>query len=329
MLFSLGLSVVAIYFVMPHDIDWAKLSQLVRIDVLGVVLLLLALFTWWASAGWRIQLLAGDLGAKVSLSRATRAFILGMFSGILTPAAAGGSVAIGWYLSRYLSAKQAAAIAVYGFALDLVFYAWALPVSFVVLSSNGVNFGVPGLAIYVGLIASGALTFALALMYFSTPFSRLIWRVFSWRWLMRWRRGMYGFVRRTARVLARLRSLPWPLQLRLHVATAASFVVHFAVLNGVALALSIPVHHLNVLAIQILVVALGLVVPTPGGAGYMEFALGRVLRQQVPDEAVVPLVLAFRVFSYWLYFVLGPFIGGAALLRSTARDANVNVHVSK
>lgn len=314
---SLLLSLLGLVVVMREGVDLRAIEGQVRFSPAGVLVLLASLSAWWLLAGLRIKLLAGDMGGRVTLFRATRAYLLGLFSASVTPAATGTSVAIGWYLSRYLTSGQAVAIAVYTIALDLVFYAWSLPVSFLLLEAGGVELPVPRLGVYVVLVAAAALGLAWGLAYRVNALARGAWRLFGIGFLRRWRRGVFAFVTRTGRVMSSFARVPLVTQLALHATTAAMFLAHFLVLNGVALAMGLRVQHLNVLAVQTLVVALGFVVPTPGGSGYFEIALGVALTGQVPDQAKGLMILLWRVFSYYLYLLVGPAIGGLALLRAT------------
>jgi uncharacterized protein (TIRG00374 family) len=317
---SLILSVAAILFVILREgrgLDPAAVAGLIKPNALGFLLLIATLLGWWIAAGLRVQLLAGDMGGRVTLSRATRAYLLGLFSACVTPAASGSSLAMGWYLSRYLDARQAAGLVIYTVVLDLVFYVWALPVAFLVLDLGGVNLGVPLLGVYVAAFAVFFAFLAWMLAFRVGSLAAITWRLFSLRLLRRFRRSAFASVVRTGRVLADFRRLSVGRQIALHGSTAILYLLHFAAFNAVTLALGLQVNHLNIIALQVLIVAMSFVAPTPGGSGYFEVALGIALTGQVPEQAKVFLIIVWRIVSYWLYFIIGPAIGGLALLRAT------------
>jgi glycosyltransferase 2 family protein len=323
-LFSILLSALGfgLLLLTGKKLDLSAFAGLVNIQPWGLALVVALLVLWWLLGGLRIKTLAGPDGDKITLSRASRAMLLSLFSAAVTPAAVGASFGLGWYLSRYIDAKRATAIALYGLVLDLVFYAWSLPVSFLVLELRHVNLEVPVVGPYIGLVVllgSGtALTLAWALTFRISALERLVFWILKPRFLRRFRRGAYKFVRETGLALSGIRTMPLGTQLLLHVLTAASFLVHFIAFNAVAFGLGLKIDHVSIMAAQTMVVAASFVIPTPGGSGYFEFALGQLFRaSKVPDTAVLPLIAIWRLISYYLYVLIGPFIGGPALLRAS------------
>jgi glycosyltransferase 2 family protein len=320
---SLLLSVGMLFLVLRgNTFDLASLSNIITFQPLGLLLLIGTLIGWWLCAGWRIQILAEN--RQVTLFRATRAYILGLFSASVTPAATGQGLAIGWYLSRYIDGRKAAGIAVFTIALDLVFYAWSLPISYLVLQAGGVKIPIPGGEITVVLVAALALLLAWALAYRASSLARVTWGIFSLTWLKRWRYKAVTSVWRVSRSLSSFTKLPASQQIMLHIITAIFYFLHFGVLNAVAIMLGIEMQHVNVLALQTLIVALSFVIPTPGGSGYFEAALAVALVGQVPDSTRGLLILVWRMSSYWIYFLIGPLIGGMALLNNRQQQNKIN-----
>jgi uncharacterized protein (TIRG00374 family) len=89
------------------------------------------------------------------------------------------------------------------------------------------------------------------------------------------------------------------------------------ILYVVATSLGAPIDIVPTLAIVLVVSALANVVPTPGGSGYMELALGLVLTRQAAPGEVAPAVLTWRAFSYYASVAAGS--AAAASLASSAR----------
>jgi glycosyltransferase 2 family protein len=322
--FVFSAAAVLLLVLTGEKFDPAAFSSLVQFNATGALLLVPTLLTWWGLMGLRVQILASQLpgGKNITLWRGTQASLLSLFSAAVTPAASGSSVGLGWFLSRFIDPKQATAIAVYGLVLDLVFYAWSLPLSYFILQWRKLDLGIPLLGTLVLFGTVVAMVLAWGLANGGKSLSRVVWQIFSLGVLKRFRRGAFGFVQRTAKEISSLRQMPWWVQLQLHLINGASWIFHFAAFNVVAHALSIPnFDHIGILAAQSLVVSSSFVVPTPGGSGYFEFALGKVFSViGVSKDAITPLVLVWRLLSYYLYILIGPMIGGLALLRATSKQ---------
>ena len=314
---------IGIQLVTGTKFDPPAFAALIDWQPLGVALVVPTVLLWWGLAGWRTKIIAAQLGGRITLGQGVRALLLSLFAATVTPGASGSTFGQGWYLSRFIDPKQATAVTVYTLALDMVFYAWSLPVSFLVLGQRGVNLHIPVIGPILGVIilivSVVALIVAWAMVYRSIALSKLVWAIFGVSFLRRWQRGAHGFVHRTGRVLSSLTTLPPAMQLGLHVLTFLAFLAHFLAFNVIAWALGIPgIDHINILASQTLLVAISFLVPTPGGSGYFEAGLAVVMRAGgVLEDAILGLTLIWRFLSYFLYVFIGPFIGGPALLRAT------------
>jgi uncharacterized protein (TIRG00374 family) len=322
-LISLFISAAAIAFLLltGDKLDPSAFNKLLNVNLSKLFLVVPFLVAWWVLLGVRIKILANALkvGEHVTLWRSIRAALLSLFGAFVTPAATGSSFGLGWYLSRFIDIKKATAIAVFGLVLDFVYYAWSMPLSFIVLELKHIDLGIPLIGVLIG-ISSVLLVAAAVGVTFSADFiARLAFRIFSLGFLKRRRFAAFAFVHRTGHVMAELRQMSLGTQLTLHLVNALAFLTHFAAFNVVAWGLGIPhFDHVAILACQSLLVSLGSVVPTPGGAGYMELGLGRVFAAiGVPDDAKTFLILIWRFLSNYLYILIGPFIGGAALLRAS------------
>jgi glycosyltransferase 2 family protein len=295
----------------------AEFVRTVKIDPLWGIVFVASLFAWWLVAGWRIQLLSNH--KEVTLSRATRAFLLYLFGGAATPSASGANVAMAWYLSRYTDSRRATAVAVFSLALDLVFYAYALPFAFIYLQVSKINLNIPIIGSFLGVVVAVGMLVAIGMAYGlafqSHQLEKLAGFVCQLPFLKRFRDPIVGFIRETAEAMTLMRGFSVATQFQLHLSTFFNFFFHFIAANLVLLTLGFPVDHLGLIAAQILLVYFSFFIPLPGGAGYFEIVLGTSSASLgIPKEAVVPFVLIWRILSYYLYFLIGPFIGGAAVL---------------
>ncbi len=294
-----------------------EFSRTVQIRPFWAVIFVASVLAWWLVAGWRIQLLAND--KNVSLARATRAFLLYLFGAATTPSASGANVAMAWYLSQYTDSRRATAVAVFSVALDLVFYAYALPISFAYLYLTGVNLNLPVIGSFLGvLVLIGtvvALGLAYGVAYQAHLLEKLVFVICKIKFLKRFQRGALRFIGETAQAMGQMRRLPLDTQIKLHLSTFLNYTFHFLAANLVLATLGYQVNDLGLIAAQIILVYFSFFIPTPGGAGYFEIVLGTSSSALgIAKEAVVPFVLIWRILSYYLYYLIGPFIGGSAVL---------------
>lgn len=308
---------IGVLFLTGKGFSLSDFSRFLTIQPLYVLYLLLALVGWWVLSGWRLMILAQS--KEVTLLRATRAFLLSLFAASVTPSATGSTFGMAWYLSKYTTAERATAVAVFSVGLDLVYFAWSLPVSILVLHLRGIDIGV-GTPVLV-LTTLFALGLAWVLMFRADLLRHFVAWLFGFKPLERFRSGAQGFVEETVRSVALIRALPIPTQVLLHVITGLMYLTHFLTANALAAGIGLPIDHVALVATQSIVIAVGFLVPTPGGAGYYEIALGRAFAAtNVPESAIVPFVIMWRVISYYLYLLIGPFIGGAALIRAQQKQ---------
>jgi glycosyltransferase 2 family protein len=295
----------------------AEFSRTVQIHPFWAVVFVLSVIAWWLVAGWRIQLLAND--KNVTLSRATRAFLLYLFGASTTPSASGANVAMAWYLSQYTDSRRATAVAIFSVSLDLVFYAYALPLSFAYLYFAGIDLHIPVIGSFLGVLvlmgAAIASGLAYGVAYQAHRLEKLIFVICKLPFLKRFQRGTLRFIGETADAMTKMRSLSLATQLKLHLSTFLNYTFHFAAANLVLATLGYSVDNLGLIAAQIILVYFSFFIPTPGGAGYFEIVLGTSSSSLgISKEAIVPFVLIWRILSYYLYYLIGPFIGGSAVL---------------
>jgi glycosyltransferase 2 family protein len=319
----LSLMGFAVLFLTGQTFKPEEFVALVRLDPLYLALLIPTLVGWWVVSGWRIKILADS--KEVTLFRAVRSLLLFLYGATVTPGATGANVALAWYLSRYTDAKRATAVAVFGLTFDLVYYAWSLPVCFIILHLKNVNLNMPLIGPFLGVVVVFgsiiSISFAYALAFQLQRLERLLFALFSLKLLLRFRRGALRFIQETGHAMAGIRRMPLGTQLGLHALTALSFLLHFGAANVVAAGLGLNVDHVALLAMQSLLVAISFVVPTPGGAAYFEVVLGRSSPAVgIPEAAVTPFVVIWRFLSYFLYLFIGPFIGAPALLAASQRQ---------
>ncbi len=305
----LGLG-AALVFGQPEDL---LVIRKLSVRTLGWSALLLA--ASFLCGGLRVRLLAGTLGYRVRLPSAVRGHILGLFSAAVTPSGSGNAPAIALMLTRDgLDKAHAWSVALYTGVVDLLFFAWGVPVALLTLKLTGHLPRTPwllgsGLTVSVLFIALWyLLTFHLA----ATP--KLVERLFRWRPLRRYRRRAERFTGTLTETLGRLSATTWSQHFSLQALAVGLHLSVFAMFSLIAAELGLDLPVLPTLATLFLVFVLSHVVPTPGGSGFLELTLPLLLLPERP-AAVAPAVLVWRLISFYSVFLLGPSLGGAALAR--------------
>lgn len=293
----------------------------------GALLLAAALLGLsYLCGGLRVSLLARMLGYRLRLRSAVRAHILGLFSAAVTPSGSGNAPAIALMLIRDgVTKPHAWSVAFYTGIVDVLLFVWAVPLALFALARSPYLPGAveaPG-GLWWGLLLSPllfGLWYALAFRLGGTL--TLLGRLFNLRPLRRYRARMQRFLEGFGTSVALLsRELSWNrlrIQVALQLLSAGMHGGVFAIFLVVARSLGLHVDPGATLALFLLVFVASFLVPTPGGSGFLEFALLGLIAAQREAALVAPALLLWRVLSFYLVFLLGPLLGGAALLKRTS-----------
>ena len=109
----------------------------------------------------------------------------------------------------------------------------------------------------------------------------------------------------------------WHLQTQL-VATL-SWITYFAVLFFLARGLGTQLNFWLVEAWQLIIMAFSFAIPTPGGSGFYEFGMSFLLLGQGNDRAAPAIIVLWRLMTYYLFFILGPLLGGYLFIQRLQR----------
>lgn len=305
----LGLG-AALIFGKPKDL--LVIRQLSPQTLLFCILLMLISFL---SGGLRVLFLVHQLGYRLRFWSAVRSHILGLFSAAITPSGSGNAPAIALMLSRDgVSTPHAWSVALYTGVVDLLFFAWGVPASLVVLAATG-HMPEGRWLIVVGIVVSAlflSLWYLIAFHLETAP--RLIIRLFSWGPLRRFRSRATTFSRSLSQTIVRLSATTWRGELYLQVLAMGTHLSIFAMFPVIAANLGLRLEFIPTVATLFLVYIVSHVVPTPGGSGFLELTLPLLLVPERPALAL-PAVVVWRLVSFYSIFILGPSLGGTALAK--------------
>lgn len=316
---AIGIAAVLLWLGEPADI-----VRLLELDLYTVLIGALLVTASYFCGGVRVMLLARLAGHDLSVWRATRVHILGVFSACVTPSGSGNHLGLALALGRSgIPSSTGWSIAIYTSVLDLLFYAWSVPVALIFLSVTHNPFGNRFLWFAVPL---GALFLALwyLLAYKLHWLDPFIARLLSLSSLKKWRRNGLRFLRRLGEVTHRMNSGSLMAQVGLQLLTAGMHFTLIALFPIFALSFGAVLPVLTASALLLLIWVSSYVIPTPGASGFMEFAVSVLFSQQADASLITPAVLTWRIFSYYMSLLVGAVLGGVILSKAIAQSPPVS-----
>ena len=318
LLTSLLLSALGVGLVIVLTGEQESLAQLGSLNASALLFSLGLLALHYISGGMRLALLARLCGVPVSVWRGTRAFILGLFCAAVTPSGGGNAPAIALALRRDgVRSSLAWAITLYTSVLDLLFFAWAIPLAALILYLGGY---LPSLWLWLSLLlAPLCLLLWYGLSFKLGRLKRVLLYLFAFPFLKRWQRAAGRFLERFDETAQFIAQQPWRNQFYLQVTTTALHLGLYAIFYAVARDLELNVTLGETLALLLLVSITSYVVPTPGSSGYLEVALTYAFARNADTSLVIPAVLAWRGFSFYLSVVVGALLGGGIFVKEVTK----------
>ncbi|MBX2889318.1 MAG: flippase-like domain-containing protein [Saprospiraceae bacterium] len=287
--------------------DWSKFSPAYLL-----LAALLSLLPWfWHCV--RLAIWGRFFGVKISNTNLLRIVVATDVGGTVTPQAVGGApVKMAMLVQQGYKPGEAATLTLLGNFEDVVFYAFAIPVSLALARpwENPLWQHTGAFLEKNGLWLVGVLLAALVVFLFfrkksfskngqAKPESR-------WQLLKSEFRAAVRLVRKKGRKAFVLSIL----------ALSAQWLTRFSILLAVLLALGLPDGLLHFFLLQWMVFVAMALVPTPGAAGGAEAAFLLVFGKIIPKSAVGPALTGWRFLTY--YFML---LVGVAILWATQRWA--------
>lgn len=314
LLLSLLLGALSLWLALPDLPATEPLRVLARLTLPSVLLIAAPILGWWLFSSVRLMLLVDAAGGRLTAWQGVQAHVAGAFTAAATPSGGGNMLGVAFVLTRYgLSAQDAVAVTILCLVGDLAFFAWAVPAAFWLLRSSGLTLPFAELGAVVALLSVAAALISWLLAFRLALVTRLLERLarlpYLRRFAPRWERFLAGLTLTGERFSAR----PWGWHLRFHLVSSAARLSYFLVLNMVIVALAVRLPHLGVYSLQVLAHSVAHLIPTPGGSGYQEAVMTFALRGRAPFGAVAAVVIAWRFFQHYLYFLIGPLVGGLLL----------------
>jgi uncharacterized protein (TIRG00374 family) len=305
LLVSLALGLGGLYLVVGGAVFRPETYRVQNFGVPLVVLTVVAFLAKWFSPAVRIGLLCRGQRIPLPYHSAVLVHLVAMFVAALAPQNTGFGPATVAALSRLgVPIGTGIGVAVQVVVLDLIFFAWAVPASIGYLVYSDALELPPGTR--VAAIVTGCLAIAAAAALSLRPqlVAGLIFALARWRFMARFASRLRRIARdyyRSARAFLKMPASYW---LTLHLATAAGWFGGFLLLWLFLELYGVDAGLLATLAILSSLTLVSHFVPTPGGSGFIEAAVG--LSIGAAGGSVAAALLLWRLASFYVVYLLGP-----------------------
>lgn len=288
----------------------------------GLAAALFAVFGRDLGLAWRFRTITDR---ALSWKRAFRVDLMCAFTSAITPSAMGGSALAVFYLNREgISVGRATTLTLTTLLLDELFFVVFCPIIFLALPAHAlfgsVSVGNSGIQAFLGSIElifwtvyAGIVIYTLLLfcgiILKSHAVARGLKRLFSLRWLRRWKKGAFETADNMVATSAEVRSKKLRWWAEVFGATTLSWFSRYLVVNAIFWAFVPAASGAVVFGRQFVVWVVLMVSPTPGGSGISEWLFTNYYGDLIDSLSMaVMLALIWRILSYYLY------LGAGALL---------------
>ena len=282
-----------------------------RVQDFGLPLLILAVasfLTKWISPAARIWLLCRAQKVTLSYRSALLAHLAAMFVAAFTPNNTGVGPATVAVLGRLgVPLGRGIGVAVQMFVLDLIFFAWTVPLGLAYLVYADEISLSPNSAAVALTIAVLTITGAAALIRYPRPVARLLLTAAEWPLLNRFASRLRQAARDYHRSMRTFQQATVSTWFALNVFTVLQWFGSFMLFWSLLRLYGVETNPLATLAILSSLTLVSHVVPTPGAAGFMEAAVAFSIGGRAGAAAAA--VLIWRLASFYAIFVLGPLAG--------------------
>ena len=296
----------------------------VRDPSLPVVALCVGAFiaNWFIMDPARIWLLCRNQKIPLRFRSAVLVHFASMFVASVTP----GNVAVGPAIAvalRRLGVPfgKGVGVAIQVFVFDMIFFAWAVPLSLGYLIYSDTLRLSPPSEVAAFAIAGLAIVGAVFLTRYPRPVVRLILWSATWPLLRRFASRLRKVARDYYRSARAFRNMSLSAWLTINVVVAGGWFAGFVLLWLLLELYGVEVNLLALLAILTSVTLVSHLFPTPGGSGFMEAALGLGLGS---GGGAAAALLIWRLATYHAIFLLGPPSAWLLYLSQPVTDENSN-----
>lgn len=301
-----ALGLAATLWLLGEDI-----SSLGRIPTSAIAIGIGLLVVNYLAATVRLKMLTRMASDELSLGACLRAYALGLFTSAVTPGSAGQAPAVVLSFTRDgMPASRAWSVNVYVWVLDLVFLAYSVPISLLLVGRSLTFVNIDSPALFAALVAAATAALIWVLLFRLHWLSNLLKAIFQLRWLKRWRPAVVDFTQRLEDASGELRGGGLMARAALHVLTAVIYLSTLATFWVMVSAVNPRAALLPTMATAQIPTVLASFFPTPGGAGILEIFTASLMRSSSTRD-VAAAILGWRLITFYSRLIIGPALGAA------------------
>ncbi|ERM81319.1 membrane protein [Rhodonellum psychrophilum GCM71 = DSM 17998] len=311
----IGLGIVFLLFYLDPTVN-AKTLKVV-FDASPAWILLAVVVILFRDAGY-VYRIREITDRHLSWTRAIYVIILWEFASAVTPSVVGGTAVAVFILNKEgIKLGKAIAFVMVTAILDNLFFVIGAPIIMYFAQGNifpaskvmEMKFGKSLEILFwssYGLYASYTLIMAGALFFRPRVFKWLLLKLYSIKWLRKWKHAANEYGNQIMEASKELRGKNFRYWLPIILATIFVWCSRYLMLNaliGAYESLS-SIEHVIIFARQVIMWIVMMISPTPGSSGTAEFFFGQFFSEFLTGYTFVTSIL-WRLLSYYPYLILG------------------------
>lgn len=311
----IGLGIVFLLFYLDPSVNAKNLK--IVFDAAPAWILLAVVVILFRDAGY-VYRIREITDRHLSWTRAIYVIILWEFASAVTPSVVGGTAVAVFILNKEgIKLGKAIAFVMVTAILDNLFFVLGAP--FIMYFAQGnifpaskvmeMKFGKSLEILFwssYGLYASYTLIMAAALFFRPRVFKWLLLKLYSIKWLRKWKHAANEYGNQIMEASKELRGKNFRYWLPIILATIFVWCSRYLMLNaliGAYESLS-SIEHVIIFARQVIMWIVMMISPTPGSSGTAEFFFGQFFSEFLTGYTFVTSIL-WRLLSYYPYLILG------------------------
>jgi len=311
----IGLGIIFLMFYLDPNVNAQTLKGVFDGSIWWIIVAILVILCRDIGYIYRIRVVTDQ---HLSWTRALYVIILWEFASAVTPSVVGGSAVAIFILNKEgIKLGKAIAYVMVTAILDNLFFVIGAPI--ILYFAQGNIFPASRMMemrlgrslevlfwISYGLYASYSLIMALALFYRPRVFKWVLIKIFSIKWLRKWKYSASEFGNQIIEASKELIGKNYKYWLTIIGATIFIWSSRYLMLNaliGAYESLSIS-EHVVIFARQVIMWIVMMISPTPGSSGTAEFFFGQFFAEFLNGYTFVTSIL-WRMLSYYPYLILG------------------------
>ncbi len=306
---SLALGLAGLYLALGEAVFRPETYRVQNLGVTVTVFIVITFLAKWASPAVRVWLLCRAQKISIPYRSALLVHLVAIFGAALAPQNTGFGPATVAALSRLgVPLGRGISVAMQILVLDLIFFAWTVPLSLTYLVYSDAIRLPSGIMVIAFATAGLGIVAAAVLSRHPRLLPYLIFAIARWRFMARFASRLRRVARdyyRSARIFLKMSAFYWS---ALHLATAVGWLGGFALLWALMELYGAEADLPVTLAVLTGLTLVSNFVPTPGAAGFMEAAVGLSIGAN-PGGGAAAALLIWRLASFYAIFLLGPLAG--------------------